>query len=254
MPRLTPNDHPLLRNCNRGDIRINQDSPGRSLPVGTRLMEKTTLGQALVERRIELGIDKAKAAALIGVARATYAAYEADSRRLSIDGLPALRAFLDVAVEDFLELYGATCVAQARVVILRDLFISDAEVGERPTPTTMLVKNVRDNEMSVVERVFFDVVTAKGHGVASPYVTQPSTAPTALRAPTSSVLGRFDEEVASSIHDEILKKETKDKDKSKKKDGPPSKKKRKRSKKNEEKADEKKRKNKHKTKGKKKRR
>jgi transcriptional regulator with XRE-family HTH domain len=170
-------------------------------------MEKTTLGQALVERRIELGIDKANAAAMVGVTRATYAAYESDSRRLSVDGLPALRSFLDVAVEDFLEMYGATCVAQARVIILRDLFVSDALTSERPMPTTMMVKNVRDNEMSVVERVFFDVVTAKGHGVASPYVTQPSTEPTAVRASTSSVLGRFDDDtVFRSSSGTIVKK------------------------------------------------
>jgi hypothetical protein len=74
-------------------------------------------------------------------------------------------------------------------------------------PTTMMVKNVRDNEMSVVERVFFDVVTAKGHGVASPYVTQPSTEPTAVRASTSSVLGRFDDDtVFRSSSGTIVKK------------------------------------------------
>lgn len=168
-------------------------------------MEKTTLGQALVERRIELGIDKARAAATIGVTRATYSAYESDSRRFSLDGLPALRAFLDVAVEDFLELYAATCVAQARVVLLRDLFISDSSMIERPIPTTMLVKNVRDNEMSVVERVFFDVVTAKGHGVTSPYTTQPSASSSAVRAPTSSVLGRFEDHANVPLSDEKAK-------------------------------------------------
>lgn len=179
-------------------------------------MEKTTLGQALVERRIELGIDKAKAAARVGVTRATYAAYESDARRLSVDGLPALRSFLDVAVEDFLEMYGATCVAQARVIILRDLFVSDALMSERPMPTTMMVKNVRDNEMSVVERVFFDVVTAKGHGVASPYVTQPSTEPTAVRASTSSVLGRFDDDTVFTSSGATIEKKNEGKGKGRK--------------------------------------
>jgi transcriptional regulator with XRE-family HTH domain len=179
-------------------------------------MEKTTLGQALIERRIELGIDKASAAKSIGVTRATYAAYESDSRRLSVDVLPALRAFLDVAVEDFLELYGATCVAQARVIILRDLFVSDASMTERTTPTAMLVKNVRDNEMSVVERVFFDVVTAKGHGVAPPFAVQASAAPTALRAPSSSVLGRFNDDIVFSSNDGLTKNEIERKKKSKK--------------------------------------
>jgi transcriptional regulator with XRE-family HTH domain len=180
-------------------------------------MEKTTLGQALIERRIELGIDKSTAATRIGVTRATYAAYESDSRRVSVESLPTLRAFLDVAVEDFLELYGATCVAQARVVILRDLFVSDASKIERPAPTSMMVKNVRDNEMSVVERVFFDVVTAKGHGVAPQYVTQPSAAPSALRASTSSVLGRFDGDVAFSSTGATIEKDTDEKKQRKKK-------------------------------------
>lgn len=160
----------------------------------TYVMEKTTLGQALVERRIELGVDKGKAAAMVGVTRTTYVAYESDSRRLSIDGLPALRTFLNVSIEDFLELYAATCVAQARVILMRDLFVGDVSIAERPAPTTMLVKTVRDDELSVVERVFFDVVTAEGHGVASPYVTQPSTSAPVPRAPTSSVLGRFDQD------------------------------------------------------------
>jgi len=76
---------------------------------------------------------------------------------------------------------------------------------ERPIPTTMLVKNVRDNEMSVVERVFFDVVTAKGHGVTSPYTTQPSASSSAVRAPTSSVLGRFEDHANVPLSDEKAK-------------------------------------------------
>ena len=191
---MTTLDHELLRNCSDGVTSISRCLDGWRAGAGAHLMEKTTLGQALVERRIELAIDKGRAAAMIGVTRATYAAYESDSRRLAMDGLPALRTFLGVSVEDFLELYGATCVAQARVTLMRDLFVGDIALAERPAPTTMLVKNVRDDELSVVERVFFDVVTAEGHGVASPFVTQQSTLAPTPRAPTSSVLGRLDQD------------------------------------------------------------
>ena len=210
-------DRRLLRNCTDGVELSKRSFQGLALRCGERLVEKTTLGQALIERRIELGIDKRKAATLIGVARSTYAAYEMDSRRLSVDGLPALRAFLDVAVEDLLELYGATCIAQARITLLRDLFISDQSTVERTPPSAMLVKNVRENEISVVERVFFDVVTAKGHGVAPVHVNQPSAAPSPLRAPTSSVLGRFDESTRIIEEEEPIKRKYKDKNHGKKK-------------------------------------
>ena len=245
----------LLRNCDDGCIESIQKFSVLSWPADGLVMEKTTLGQALIERRIELGVDKASAAKSIGVTRATYAAYESDLRRLSVDVLPALRAFLDVAVEDFLDLYGATCVAQARVIILRDLFVNDASMTERPSPTTMLVKNVRDNELSVVERVFFDVVTSKGHGVASPYVTQPS-APTALRAPSSSVLGRFDDDATFSLNSGSVSHESEAKGKSKKRVSKSEKKNRKKSKKEKKEKNGKKKhkgKRKHKGKGKAKR-
>jgi transcriptional regulator with XRE-family HTH domain len=77
-------------------------------------MGTLTIGAALTEKRRELGLEKGKAAAIIGMSRTTYSSYEQDAQRPSIDVFPALATFLSVSIEDFLTLYGATCVAQAR--------------------------------------------------------------------------------------------------------------------------------------------
>ncbi len=73
-----------------------------------------TIGSALLARREELGLDKGRAASRIGMSRTTYGSYERDAQRPSIEVFPALIEFLDVSLEDFLTLYGATCVAIAR--------------------------------------------------------------------------------------------------------------------------------------------
>lgn len=148
-------------------------------------MEKRTLGEALRERRDRLGIDKAKAAAIVGVARSTYAAYELDSRRLSVDILSALGAFLDASIDELLKLYGATCVAQAREALLVHQLRDDDDLTASAGPLRTREKATHESDMSVVQRVYFDVVTTSGHGVAPPYLAPPSNVAGAQR-PTLS--------------------------------------------------------------------
>jgi transcriptional regulator with XRE-family HTH domain len=82
-------------------------------------MNTVTIGSALADRRLELGLDKGKAAKRIGMSRTTYSSYELDSQRPSVEVFPALAEFLDLSIEDLLVLYGATCVAAARSSFIR---------------------------------------------------------------------------------------------------------------------------------------
>jgi transcriptional regulator with XRE-family HTH domain len=82
-------------------------------------MGVATIGSALVEKRLELGLDKSQAAEVIGMSRTTYSSYEQDSQRPSVDVFPALAEFLGISTEMLLTLYGATCVAAARAALER---------------------------------------------------------------------------------------------------------------------------------------
>jgi transcriptional regulator with XRE-family HTH domain len=82
-------------------------------------MRATTIGSALVQRRLELSLEKGQAAKQIGMSRTTYSSYEQDAQRPSTEVFSALAEFLGMSVEQFLPLYGATCVAQARVSLGR---------------------------------------------------------------------------------------------------------------------------------------
>jgi transcriptional regulator with XRE-family HTH domain len=82
-------------------------------------MGATTIGSALAERRRELSLEKGQAAKQIGMSRTTYSSYEQDAQRPSTEVFSALAGFLGISVEQFLPLYGATCVAQARVSLGR---------------------------------------------------------------------------------------------------------------------------------------
>lgn len=73
-----------------------------------------TIGSVLRARREALGLDKGRAASRIGMSRTSYGAYERDAQRPSIEVFAPLIEFLDIPLEDFLVLYGATCVAIAR--------------------------------------------------------------------------------------------------------------------------------------------
>lgn len=77
-------------------------------------MNEPTIGSALVQRRQELGLAKGQAADNIGMSRTTYSSYEQDAQRPSVDVFPGLATFLGVSMEEFLVLYGATCVAAVR--------------------------------------------------------------------------------------------------------------------------------------------
>lgn len=115
-----------------------------------------TVGRALEHRRDELGLSREEAASAIGVSRSTYSAYASDQRRLSPDSLGTLAAFVGADLEEILELYGATCVAQARRVLVRG-----SSVGSLGVERAGIRRSQRSDDMSIVERVYFDA-TSRG--------------------------------------------------------------------------------------------
>ena len=122
-----------------------------------------TIGQTLLLRRHALRLDQGRAATLVGISRSTYAAYERDARRLLIDVLPAVADFLNVDRERILELYGATCVAQADATLREGAFtLTPTNADLHAAGATAAV---REDDMSVVKRVYFD---AKGAHEATP--------------------------------------------------------------------------------------
>jgi transcriptional regulator with XRE-family HTH domain len=88
-------------------------------------MSSLTIGEALIARRNQLGLDKGRAADQIGMSRTTYGAYEANRQRPSVNVFPALAEFLDVDMEYFLELYGATMILAARPALQQVLATPD---------------------------------------------------------------------------------------------------------------------------------
>ena len=110
-----------------------------------------TVGRALVRRRDELSISRDAAAESVGVSRSTYSAYEGDRRRLSPEALRTLAVFLNVGLEEILELYGETCVIQARRVLL-----GGSPVGTAGDSRTGIRRTARNNDMAIVERVYFE--------------------------------------------------------------------------------------------------
>jgi transcriptional regulator with XRE-family HTH domain len=88
-------------------------------------MNEATIGSALTEKRQELGITRVQAADKVGMSRTTYSSYERDTQRPSIDVFPALAAFLNVTIEEFLTLYGATAIAALRPSLEKILFKPD---------------------------------------------------------------------------------------------------------------------------------
>ena len=82
-------------------------------------MDATTIGEALVAKRTDLGLEKGQAAQRIGMSRTTYSSYEQDAQRPSVEVFPAIAEFLGVSMDEVLALYGATCVVQARNFLAR---------------------------------------------------------------------------------------------------------------------------------------
>lgn|GEM_PF-1552849 len=94
--------------------------PESSVEKGPTVSE-ATIGSALTKRREELEMSRVQAAEKVGMSRTTYSSYERDEQRPSVDVFPALAAFLNVTVEEFLVLYGATVVSALRPSLERVL-------------------------------------------------------------------------------------------------------------------------------------
>ena len=166
-------------------------------------MDRVTIGHALGERRRFLGLDQGTAAIKIGISRSTYAAYEHGGRRPSIDVLRSLASFLDISLDDVLELYGATCIVLARLALMRDM-LTEGESGEGLSSAATEVADAaaaivagaadasdavgvsarridRYDDMSVLKRVYFDVATGSDHRPNRSYAVVTSDGPGALR-------------------------------------------------------------------------
>jgi transcriptional regulator with XRE-family HTH domain len=122
---------------------------------------RPTIGSSLGKRRLELELEKGQAAEKIGMSRTTYSSYERDTQRPSVDVFPALAEFLGVDMEDFLVLYGATCIAAARASLVR----APAEEG---SPEHREIS--KDEHDSTFESEFKEPVAAEG-GFAEPIDT-----------------------------------------------------------------------------------
>lgn len=181
-------------------------------------MDRVTIGHALGERRRLLGLDQGTAANRIGISRSTYAAYEHGGRRPSVDVLRSLAKFLDVTLDEVLELYGATCIVLARLALMRDMLtdgesgagLSDAAsevadaaaaiVAEADAAKGAAVVEVtprramRNDDMSVLKRVYFDVVTGSDHRPSRSYAVVTSDGPGAVRRVRGS-----DDDVANAV-------------------------------------------------------
>ncbi len=157
-----------------------------------------TIGRALQERRRELGLGQEAAADLVGVSRSTYTGYERDARRISPEVLRPLAHFLDIGVAEILELYGATCVFQARRILVG---------SEEPTVTSPFAgvragRLSRDDTTSV-ERVYFDTTPEKVSTVALATHDERAVhggSPVALASPS---------DVATTNRKKLLKKQQK---------------------------------------------
>jgi transcriptional regulator with XRE-family HTH domain len=104
-------------------------------------MSAATIGSALVEKRLELGLEKGQAADKIGMSRTTYSSYEQDAQRPSVDVFPALAGFLGISIEELLALYGATCVAAVRPSL--DRVLSEQQNG------TMRSESLEESELLI---------------------------------------------------------------------------------------------------------
>ncbi|MGC8511055.1 MAG: helix-turn-helix domain-containing protein [Acidimicrobiales bacterium] len=148
-------------------------------------MTAMTIGRALATRRRDTGLDQEAAAARLGVTRSTYASYERGTRRPSAEGLRAVADFLDVAIDAVLDLYGATCVEQARRVLEPD----SHDNGSTTSPSR---GRARHHDVAVIERVYFEAAGSNG---------APDDSAPALTSATSAVevaRGREDRDAWSS--------------------------------------------------------
>ncbi len=84
------------------------------MAIAGETVNEATIGTALAQRRGQLGLSRVQAADKIGMSRTTYSSYERDTQRPSVDVFPVLAGFLDVSMDEFLVLYGATSIAAVR--------------------------------------------------------------------------------------------------------------------------------------------
>jgi len=105
-------------------------------------MNDGTIGSALTEKRQELGISRVQAAEKVGMSRTTYSSYERDAQRPSVDVFPALATFLNMTIEEFLVLYGATAIATLRPSLERVL--SELDVQANDVTASIEEETVRD--------------------------------------------------------------------------------------------------------------
>jgi transcriptional regulator with XRE-family HTH domain len=158
-------------------------------------MSAATIGSALVEKRLELGLEKGQAADKIGMSRTTYSSYEQDAQRPSVDVFPALAGFLEIAIEELLSLYGATCVAAIRPSL--DRVLADQQVGSAPTE--------RFEESELVIEVsapsHSDVPYENRADISQPFVSTP-TEPTLETLEVTDSGDASEPEVSMSAKDE----------------------------------------------------
>ena len=149
-------------------------------------MATTTIGRALAARRRDTGLDLEAAAARLGVSRSTYSSYERGTRRPSPENLRAVAVFLDVTIDTVLDLYGATCVEQARRVLQPDEVASAATASDR-------ARRAPRHDVAVIKRVYFDATGAHGahhDAVSTPTEGAPPEAVQEAGSPTDLTLAR----------------------------------------------------------------
>jgi transcriptional regulator with XRE-family HTH domain len=186
-----------------------------------------TIGSALKYRRGDLGIDQADAAARIGMSRTTFSSYERDLQRPSVEVLPALAQFLDVTLDEILDLYGATCIAALRpqlellVSTTHDRPATDAAPDSASTldgDSSARISEQREPSVSIFSKELSD-------GTTSPVITasaEPLPAEVEVSANVETVADTFAEPFPDEA--EVPVSVTTDKKKKKKKKGKGSKK------------------------------
>jgi hypothetical protein len=97
------------------------------------------------------------------------------------------------------------------------MFIGDTPVQTNAELPSTRIKEMRDSDMSVLKRVYFDVVTTTGHDVTAPYVAPPSDISGFTRTTTSRVLDQHEDRASLPEETRKSKRKKKSSHKNKKK-------------------------------------
>ena len=73
-----------------------------------RMVTQRLLSEALRDRREQLGLTQEQAAEQIGVSRQTFLAWEREDRKPTVDAYRGIASFLDITIEEFFALLGAS--------------------------------------------------------------------------------------------------------------------------------------------------